>query len=247
VAKLADGPHTVDVRARDDLGNVGSAERATFIVATPPAAPLPATGPGDVEAPQTVITQGSVATRSTRPVFAVGSSEAGTTFGCRVGSGPFQPCSSPWRPTKLKEGSYRFEVRATDAAGNTDATPARRQFRVDRTLVRPRVSVSGRQRVRGTTVRVAAKGGAGEAVTVSVSGSVRVSGRRGSLKLRATKRKAAGKRRVSVNASLSKTSSRTVRSALKRGRRVTVRLRVSVADAAGNRSARTRTVRLLLK
>jgi Tol biopolymer transport system component len=42
---LADGAHTVDVRALDDLGNVGSSQRASFTVDTPDPTPDPSHDP----------------------------------------------------------------------------------------------------------------------------------------------------------------------------------------------------------
>jgi hypothetical protein len=43
------------------------------------------------------------------------------TFECRLDGAPFAACSSPYRTPKLKPGKHRFEVRATDAAGNVGA------------------------------------------------------------------------------------------------------------------------------
>ena len=44
-----------------------------------------------------------------------------------------QSCSSPQPYSSLADGAHTFEVRATDAAGNTDPTPASRTFTVDTT------------------------------------------------------------------------------------------------------------------
>src|SRR4029078_7325329 len=38
--------------------------------------------------------------------------------------GGFSSCSTPKSYSGLSEGSHTFKVRATDAAGNTDASPA---------------------------------------------------------------------------------------------------------------------------
>jgi hypothetical protein len=43
----------------------------------------------------------------------------------------WQSCSSPKAYTGLSDGSYTFKVRAKDAAGNVDGTPASRSFTVD--------------------------------------------------------------------------------------------------------------------
>ncbi len=61
--------------------------------------------------------------------FTFASTEAGSSFECRLGKRAFKPCRSPAK-YKLKLGKRRFEVRAIDAAGNTDPTPAVRVVRV---------------------------------------------------------------------------------------------------------------------
>jgi hypothetical protein len=50
-------------------------------------------------------------------------SETGSTFQCALNKAKFAPCSSPLK-VKSKKGKNRFQVRAVDAAGNVDATPA---------------------------------------------------------------------------------------------------------------------------
>jgi hypothetical protein len=53
-----------------------------------------------------------------------------STFQCRLDRGRWQSCRSPKTYASLKHGSHRVFVRATDAAGNIDPTPAWRVFRV---------------------------------------------------------------------------------------------------------------------
>jgi hypothetical protein len=85
----------------------------------------------DTVAPQTVITEGpSGETREHAPSFSFASSEPGSRFRCSVDGLPPRPCSSPFTVTRLGPGSHRFAVAATDPAGNTDPSPARRDFRV---------------------------------------------------------------------------------------------------------------------
>lgn len=62
--------------------------------------------------------------------FAFHATEGSTTFNCRVDSGAWTPCSSPATVEGLADGTHRFAVRATDAAGNTDPTPAEHDFTV---------------------------------------------------------------------------------------------------------------------
>jgi len=83
----------------------------------------------DLAAPETTLTEAPKRkTRKRRVRIAFASSESGSTFECRVGEAAFEPCSSPTR-VKLKRGRNLIEVRATDAAGNVDATPATAKVR----------------------------------------------------------------------------------------------------------------------
>ena len=73
-------------------------------------------------------------TNDTTVSFGFTSSEPGSTFACRFDdAADFTPCSSPKTYTGLPEGAHLFRVRATDAAGNTDPTPATRWVTVDTT------------------------------------------------------------------------------------------------------------------
>jgi len=87
----------------------------------------------DMTPPQTTISGGSSAgtidTRWARFLFS--SSEPGSTFECSLDGGVFAACSSPHEIADLTEGGHTFRVRATDQAGNTDRTPAERNFTVD--------------------------------------------------------------------------------------------------------------------
>jgi hypothetical protein len=116
---LSDGSHTFTVRAVDTAGNTDTTPAArTWTV--------------DTAAPDTTIDSGpSGATNSTSAAFTFSSNEAGATFECKLDSGSFASCTSPWSYTGLGTGSHTFTVRAIDPAGNTDATPATRTWTVD--------------------------------------------------------------------------------------------------------------------
>ena len=58
------------------------------------------------------------------------SSEPPSTFGCSIDGAPFAPCVSPKTYTGLADGNHSFQVRATDAVGNTDGTPASYSWQV---------------------------------------------------------------------------------------------------------------------
>ncbi len=84
----------------------------------------------DTTAPDTTIE--SKRRRLTKPQARIrfSSSEPGSSFECRLDKRPFKPCGSPKKLKRLKDGRHRFFVRAIDAAGNTDPSPAKLRFRV---------------------------------------------------------------------------------------------------------------------
>ncbi|WP_363320434.1 DNRLRE domain-containing protein [Pseudonocardia sp.] len=89
--------------------------------APPPSGPPPA----DTTPPDTVIGSGPAASSTaTSATFAFSSSEGGSTFTCAVNGGTAVACTSPLQLTGMAPGSYSLAVRATDAAGNADPTPA---------------------------------------------------------------------------------------------------------------------------
>ena len=119
VGVLADGTYTFEVRARDAAGNVDQTPASrTFTIDTVP--------------PDTTITAGPTGpTANASPSFDF-ASEPGASFECRLGTtGAFEPCTSPRTVGPLTDGDYTFAVRARDAAGNIDPTPATRSFAVN--------------------------------------------------------------------------------------------------------------------
>lgn len=86
----------------------------------------------DKTAPNTTITsQPANPTNSTSASFSFTSTEAGSVFQCKLDAGVFASCTSPKGYVSLTEISHSFEVKATDAAGNTDLTPASYAWVVD--------------------------------------------------------------------------------------------------------------------
>ena len=93
-----------------------------------PPPPLP---PTDTTPPDTTITAGPVGTVSTSSAqFSFTANESGASFDCRLDSGSWTLCGNPKLLTGLAPGGHTFEVRARDAAGNLDATPASRTWAV---------------------------------------------------------------------------------------------------------------------
>jgi hypothetical protein len=88
----------------------------------------------DTVPPETSIDSGPSGTINVRnATFTFSSSEQGSTFECSLDNGAFASCTSPRNYVSLPDGSHTFQVKATDAAGNTDATPASRTWAVDTT------------------------------------------------------------------------------------------------------------------
>ncbi len=97
----------------------------------------------DSTPPDTSITdQPPATTTETTASFSFESSEAGSSFECSLDGGAWVSCTSPKTYSSLSAGAHTFEVRATDAAGNVDPTPARVSFRVE-TVVPPQSLPAG--------------------------------------------------------------------------------------------------------
>lgn len=129
----ADGVFPWDQQTDESIGGF----QVTTIEPPPPApepAPAPAPDPGpspDTDAPETTITKDAPkATDRTTVKFRFVSDEAGSTFACKLDKKRFKPCDSPAKVKRLDHGKHTFKVRATDPAGNVDASPAKDKFRV---------------------------------------------------------------------------------------------------------------------
>ena len=125
--------------------------------------PPPGPGPGET-APQTAISSGPDGpTNDATPTFAFDAGESGATFACRVDDGDWSDCTSPWTTSALQDGEHAVSVRASDAAGNTDASPATRSFTVD--TVSPHTTITSAPPATSTSDR------ASVAFTVDEAGS----------------------------------------------------------------------------
>jgi hypothetical protein len=116
---LTNSSHTFQVRATDAAGNIDSI-------------PASNTWTIDTVAPDTTITSGtSGSVNSTSASFSFTATEAGSSFACSLDGAAFSACNSPKAYSGLSSGSHTFQVRATDAAGNTDSTPATQTWTID--------------------------------------------------------------------------------------------------------------------
>src|SRR5215207_2663614 len=154
---LSLGTHQFSVRATDSAGNTDATPASqTWTVSAPAPAPDPVPAPepepapapapepeptpepepepvppADTVAPETNILSGPAAsTTATTAGFSFTSSEVGSTFACKLDAGAWAACVLPLSLSALALGTHLFSVRATDAAGNTDTTPASQSWEV---------------------------------------------------------------------------------------------------------------------
>ena len=115
---LADGGHVFYVAATNSVAETGSPATRSFVVdATPPQTTITA-GPAEGEVLNT-----------DAPEFGWASSELNSTFACVADSIPLVSCEMAFS-TGAANGPHSFSVAATDPAGNTDPSPATRNFTV---------------------------------------------------------------------------------------------------------------------
>ncbi len=149
VPGLPDGTFLVTAVQRDEAGNAGESRPARVRV--------------DATAPDAALSGGPAATTTaTGADFTLRASEPGAGLSCRLDAGAWAPCGPALhRIANLARGPHRFEVTASDAAGNTDPTPAAHAWTV---VAAPRISVGGRPTLRtlarrGLLVRADCDGG----------------------------------------------------------------------------------------
>jgi len=121
---LPEGQYTFRARVTDEAGNVSAAAIYTWTV--------------DLTPPETTIdTVPSNPTNSATTKLTFSSDDPSATFECNMDAQDFAPCSSPLISGSLSDGFHIFRVRATDLAGNVDASPASSAFTVDTTPRQP--------------------------------------------------------------------------------------------------------------
>lgn len=170
----APGTYEIKVEAKDAVGNVGAANRQIRVVAE--AAPESRAAEAASEsrsAPNTRITRPPrLRLRARRATVRFASTQADSTFRCRVGRGPlagsrqarlrargkgskglvvrgkWRKCSSPLRLRRLKPAVYVVRVRAVGHTGLRDRSPAVTRFRVLRPTKHMRAIIRARNRAR---------------------------------------------------------------------------------------------------
>jgi hypothetical protein len=236
---LADGAHSLSVSAIDAEGNTD---------------PTPATRSFavDATAPNTVITDGPEGPTKTGPSFAFISTEASSTFECRMDSAAFAACSSPKAYASLDQGNHTFRVRAIDRLGNADGSPALREFKFDSQVEGADVSADKKQEIKGDKVRVKVDVEAQEAATASAGGTVEVpkghSKKAKSYKLKDVSKSllAGAKKTLKLKPKKSK-DKRKIAAALADHKKVKAKIEITITDDVGNEVVQKKTVKLKQK
>ena len=152
-----------------------TAATQTVTIAVPPA---------DTTPPETTLDSGPAGTlASSAASMSFTANEAGARFECSLDGMPFAACTSPASYSGLANGAHAFEVRAIDAAGNVDSSPARGNWTVETSAsppappppssvidppapLRPRSVALPTLRIVGTTPTVMARRGATASVSI---------------------------------------------------------------------------------
>ncbi|MCJ8166733.1 Ig-like domain-containing protein [Pontibacter sp. E15-1] len=116
---LAEGTHQLTAKATDAATNTSAASATrTFMI--------------DSKAPETTVVEGPDADSNSKEArFSFSSNEAGVTFWVSLDGAAYAATTNPYTASNLQEGPHTLSVRAVDAAGNTDASPASYSWRVD--------------------------------------------------------------------------------------------------------------------
>ncbi|MFL5345808.1 MAG: adventurous gliding motility protein AgmC [Hyalangium sp.] len=109
---LADGTYTVTATATDVAGNTSLASSPVrfFVDTTPPETTIVSAPSGQTENPDAS--------------FDFSSNESNVTYECSLDGAAFAACSDPVTFSGVAEGDHTLQVRARDAVGNVDPTPA---------------------------------------------------------------------------------------------------------------------------
>ena len=157
-----EGTTTIKWLAEDNVGNITAVGTRTVKI--------------DTIAPTTTIgAKPSDPSSNATPTFGFTSNEAGATFECSVDGGAYSACVTPLILPTLGQGAHTFDVRATDVAGNTDATPAHYAWTVDTVnpvagMNNPGAHVSGTVTLTDTSSDVGGTGVASVTFEVSPAG-----------------------------------------------------------------------------
>lgn len=113
---LGDGSHTFAVKPIDAVGNTGLSSSYTWTI--------------DATAPETTLASAPRSRATTKSATFRFRANEPVTFECKLDGAAFALCTSPKSYSRLKKSRHTFVVRATDAAGNIDVTPAAHRWTI---------------------------------------------------------------------------------------------------------------------
>lgn len=121
LASLADGSHSVKVRAKDLAGNTGLDDVSIEWVT-------------DTKAPSAVLTATpKTATNDHSATFEFKCDEGQCTFQCRIDETDWVDCTSALSYSDLDDGAHKLEIKALDASGNEQGIPSEFNWTIDST------------------------------------------------------------------------------------------------------------------
>jgi hypothetical protein len=158
---LPDGTNTITARAVDAAGNVSGPSTGVSIT-------LDSTAPVSAIGSKPPAHSNSAAAH-----FTFSADDVAATFECKLDGGAWAACASPQDFSSLSEGDHTFNIRGTDAAGNTESPAKTYTWNVD--LTAPAIPVvtapTAGQSVSDTTPTISGTGEPGATITVYVDGS----------------------------------------------------------------------------
>ena len=113
---LGDGSHTFAVKPTDAVGNTGPSSSYTWTI--------------DATAPETTLASAPRSRATTTSATFRFLANEPVTFECKLDGAAFARCTSPKSYSRLRKSRHTFDVRATDAAGNIDVTPAAHRWTI---------------------------------------------------------------------------------------------------------------------
>jgi hypothetical protein len=114
---LPDGAYTARASQLGNRSSSGISQDLVFTIDT-------------VKPTATVATAPPAQTGARTATFAFTASDPGSTFTCSLDRAAYTPCPSPLRLRRLRLGTHTLRVRAVDPAGNVQARPTIRSWRV---------------------------------------------------------------------------------------------------------------------
>jgi hypothetical protein len=168
---MTNGATTDYDRTGRPVGGVADIGADEYGTATPP--------PADTTAPNTTITSApgnSSSTTATIVFTGTDNTTGALSYECKLDAGVYVNCPPPKTLSNLAVGNHTFTVRAKDAAGNVDATPATATWTTTATTsASGLVAAYGFNETTGTTAADAS----GNALSGTIIGATRTTGKFG--------------------------------------------------------------------